>query len=86
MGVLVFLVFGLIVGFIARAIMPGRQNMGIVPTMLIGIVGSFIGGFLGNLIAGRPAFDLHSSGWIGSIIGALVVLALLGVAGRRVHV
>jgi uncharacterized membrane protein YeaQ/YmgE (transglycosylase-associated protein family) len=83
MSILVFLLFGLIVGLLARAVMPGRQSMGLIATMLVGIAGSFLGGFVGNLLAGRPIFDLHSGGFIGSIVGALVVLAVLGYAGRR---
>jgi uncharacterized membrane protein YeaQ/YmgE (transglycosylase-associated protein family) len=83
MSILMFLLFGLIVGFLARAIMPGRQGMGLVATALVGITGSFVGGIVGNLIAGAPILDLHASGFIGSILGALAVLFILGWAGRR---
>ncbi len=83
MSILMFILFGLIVGFLARAIMPGRQSMGFVATALVGIAGSFIGGIIGNAISGAPILDLHSSGFIGSIIGALIVLAIMGYAGRR---
>jgi uncharacterized membrane protein YeaQ/YmgE (transglycosylase-associated protein family) len=78
-----FVLFGLIVGFLARAIMPGRQSMGFLATALVGIAGSFVGGFLGNLLYGAPLLDLHSSGFIGSIVGALIVLAIMGWSGRR---
>ena len=54
MHLLLFLVFGFVVGLIARAVMPGTQSMGIVKTTLIGAGGSFIGGVLGNLISGDP--------------------------------
>jgi uncharacterized membrane protein YeaQ/YmgE (transglycosylase-associated protein family) len=83
MSILMFILFGLIVGFLARAVMPGRQSMGLVATALVGIVGSFIGGIVGNLIAGAPILDLHASGFIGSILGALAVLFIMGWAGRR---
>jgi uncharacterized membrane protein YeaQ/YmgE (transglycosylase-associated protein family) len=83
MGILVFIVFGLIVGLIARALMPGRQSMGLVMTALVGMGGSFIGGLLGNLISGRNVLDLTTAGFIGSIIGALLLLLALGAAGRR---
>ena len=83
MSIIVFVLFGLIVGFIARAIMPGRQSMGFLMTALVGIAGSFVGGILGNVISGYPILDLHSSGFIGSVIGALIVLAIMGYAGRR---
>lgn len=87
MSLLLFLVFGLVVGFLARALMPGRQSMGLVMTAVLGIVGSFVGGFLGNLISGRALLDMHASGIIGSLIGALIVLAIAGgVGSRRVSV
>jgi uncharacterized membrane protein YeaQ/YmgE (transglycosylase-associated protein family) len=82
MGILLFLVFGIIVGFLARAIMPGRQSMSILMTMVVGIVGSLLGGFVGSLISNNEATRIHPAGIIGSVIGALVVLALLGMRGR----
>jgi uncharacterized membrane protein YeaQ/YmgE (transglycosylase-associated protein family) len=78
MKILLFLVFGFVVGLIARAIMPGTQKLGIVKTTLIGAGGSFVGGLLGNLISGDGLGNVHSAGWIGSIIGAIVLLAILG--------
>ncbi len=68
---------------IARALLPGRDPIGIVGTILLGIVGSFVGGLLANLIF-EGNLDLQPSGWIGSIIGAIVVLLIWRrVAGRR---
>ena len=64
--------FGLIVGAIARLLMPGPQPIGIFGTMLLGVVGSYIGGFLGYMLSGGA--PLQYSGWIGSMIGALVLL------------
>jgi len=83
MSIIMFILFGLIVGFLARAIMPGRQSMGLIATALVGIVGSFVGGVVGNLIAGGPLLELHTAGFIGSVIGALLVLFVMGFAGRR---
>ncbi len=83
MSILMFILFGVIVGFLARAIMPGRQSMGLIATALVGIAGSFVGGIVGNAIAGAPILDLHASGFIGSLLGALAVLAVMGFAGRR---
>jgi uncharacterized membrane protein YeaQ/YmgE (transglycosylase-associated protein family) len=77
MSLLIFLVFGFVVGLIARAVMPGSQKMGFLRTTLIGVAGSFIGGLIGNIIAGH-GLRVHSAGWIGSIIGAVVLLAILG--------
>lgn len=83
MGLLAFILFGLIVGLVARALMPGRQSMGLLATTLIGVAGSFVGGLIGNVIYGGPIFELHSAGLIGSIIGALLVMFLVGMGSRR---
>lgn len=84
MGILLFIVFGFIVGLLARAIMPGTQKMGLVATSLLGIVGSFVGGFLGALVTQSRVTDLNTAGIIGSIVGALLLLFIMGrVGGRR---
>jgi uncharacterized membrane protein YeaQ/YmgE (transglycosylase-associated protein family) len=84
MGIIAWIVFGFIVGLIARAIVPGRQTMGLLATMLLGIVGSFVGGLLGSLFSSDGNLvDLRPSGLLWSIIGAMVVLLLVGFAGRR---
>jgi uncharacterized membrane protein YeaQ/YmgE (transglycosylase-associated protein family) len=78
MGIILFLVFGLVVGFIARAVMPGSQKMSLIATMLLGVVGSFIGGFIGALLTDSRVMDFNTAGIIGSIIGALIALAVAG--------
>jgi uncharacterized membrane protein YeaQ/YmgE (transglycosylase-associated protein family) len=75
-SVLLFLLFGFVVGLIARALMPGSQQLGIIKTTLLGAGGSFVGGVLGNLISGHPLGSIHTAGWIGSVLGALLLLAL----------
>ena len=81
-----WLLFGLIVGLVARAIFPGTQSMGLLGTAGLGIAGSFVGGILGNLFYGGPLMTAQASGWIGSIIGALIVIGALGAIGRRAPV
>ena len=83
MGLLAFILFGLIVGLVARALMPGRQSMGLVATTLLGVAGAFVGGIIGSVIYGGHIFDLHAAGLIGSIVGALLVMFLMGMGGRR---
>ncbi|MBF4577036.1 GlsB/YeaQ/YmgE family stress response membrane protein [Frondihabitans sp. VKM Ac-2883] len=76
-GLLITLiVVGLIAGFIARAVIPGRQSLGIVKTIILGIIGSFVGGFLGFLIFQHDPMDgfFQPAGLFGSIIGAIIVL------------
>jgi len=74
--VISMLVIGLVAGFLARAIVPGRDPMGIGATIVLGIVGSFLGGFLGYLLFGKDAGEgaLQPSGVIGAIIGAVIAL------------
>jgi uncharacterized membrane protein YeaQ/YmgE (transglycosylase-associated protein family) len=81
-GLIGFLIMGLIAGFIARWIMPGGQPMSWLQTMIVGVIGSFVGGTLAALIfAGN--LDLSAAGLIGSIIGALLVLWAMQQFGRR---
>ncbi|SDS46571.1 Uncharacterized membrane protein YeaQ/YmgE, transglycosylase-associated protein family [Friedmanniella luteola] len=79
------IIIGLIAGFIARAVVPGRQSLSILQTILLGIVGSFVGGFLGKLIFGRDSGEgfVQPSSWIGSIIGAIIVLVIYLAIKRR---
>jgi uncharacterized membrane protein YeaQ/YmgE (transglycosylase-associated protein family) len=83
MGLLLFVLFGLVVGFLARAILPGRQSMGLIMTAILGMVGSLLGGFLGSMVSGHDVMRVHSAGLIGSLIGALIVLALASMGRRR---
>lgn len=79
--ILGWILFGGIVGLIARAILPGRQSMGGVATIVLGVVGSFVGGMLGNaLFGGGRLFVIDSAGWIGSILGALLLLVVVSMA------
>lgn len=83
MGLCGWIVFGFFAGLVARALMPGTQKMGLIATTLLGVAGSFIGGFLANVIWGGPWFVFRASGFIGSVIGAVVLLFIAGVASRR---
>ncbi len=80
------LIIGLIAGALARLLVPGRQSMSIGMTLLIGIVGSFVGGFLGYLLFGADAGEgfFQPAGIIGSIIGAVIVLLIwIAMTNRR---
>jgi uncharacterized membrane protein YeaQ/YmgE (transglycosylase-associated protein family) len=67
---------GLIVGLVARFLVPGRQSMGLLLTMVLGIVGAVVGSFLYSLVQGAPTEPWH--GWIVSILGAVLVLWAYG--------
>lgn len=87
MGILWMIIIGLVAGAIAKLIMPGRDPGGIVMTILLGIAGSFVGGFLAGMLGmGGDRDGFSTSGLIGSIIGAVILLAIYRmIAGRRAH-
>ena len=79
--ILSWMLFGLIIGALARLLVPGRQPIGLLKTMLLGVAGSFAGGFIVFvLFGGRP---VQSVGWIGSVIGAVILLAIAQRYQRR---
>ena len=75
-GLCSWIILGFVAGLIGRAIMPGRQAMGFIATTLLGIAGSFMGGFLASVLFGHGWRVLHPSGFIGAIVGSVVLLAL----------
>lgn len=81
MGILGWILFGLVVGIVAKFLMPGRDPGGIIITIVLGIVGALVGGFLGQALnlyePGEPA------GFVGATLGAILVLWLYRVATRR---
>jgi len=81
--IVLLIVIGLIAGLLARLLVPGRDRMGILGTIVLGIVGSFVGGFIWNLVEYHRVAPskFHMVGIIGSILGAIVVLLLLRVLG-----
>jgi uncharacterized membrane protein YeaQ/YmgE (transglycosylase-associated protein family) len=83
MAIIGWIVFGFVVGVIARFILPGQQPMGIMLTTVLGVVGSFVGGYLGSLIHGGPMDASQPAGWIGSIVGAILLLVAFHFVRRR---
>ena len=83
MGILGWIVFGLVVGLLARAVMPGKQQMGLIMTTLLGMAGSVVGGFFTSLFTGHRATDTYGAGFIGSLLGALLLLWLVGSVFKR---
>ena len=80
MSIIGTLIIGLIVGLVARAVMPGRQSLGIILTMVLGIAGAFVASYGGQMLGlyqpGEPA------GFIGAVIGAVVLLVAWGAINR----
>jgi uncharacterized membrane protein YeaQ/YmgE (transglycosylase-associated protein family) len=76
--IVVLLIIGFVVGLVARALVPGRDPIGILGTIALGIVGSFVGGFIDSFVQ-YHTLSFHPSGIIWSIVGAIVLLVLLRV-------
>ncbi len=82
--IIVLTVFGLIAGALARLLVPGPDPIGIGGTIVLGVIGSFVGGFLGYLLLGKDLNEgaLQPSGLIGSVIGAVIALLIYRAAVR----
>ncbi len=84
MGFFAFLILGLIAGAIAKAILPGKQGGGIFITLLLGVVGAFLGGWLGGLLFNAPLQDFFSlQTWLLAIVGSIIVLLVYGMISKR---
>lgn len=81
MGIISMIIVGFIVGLIARAIMPGDQKMGIILTIVLGIVGALVAGYLGVAVGWYEAGE--GAGWIASIVGAIIVLFIYGLITKK---
>ena len=88
MGIIAFLVLGLLAGAIAKAIMPGEDPGGIIVTTVIGVVGALVGGFLAAAVFGAHPLDdfFDISTWVTAIFGSIILLAIYRVVtGNRGH-
>ncbi|HET7531862.1 MAG TPA: hypothetical protein VFJ83_01850 [Nocardioidaceae bacterium] len=81
-----FLVFGLVVGALARLIKPGKQNLSLVMTLLLGVAGSLIGGIIASLLGTGNIFELNIIGAIVAIVAAVLLIGVAeGTYGRKAH-
>jgi uncharacterized membrane protein YeaQ/YmgE (transglycosylase-associated protein family) len=86
MGIIAFIILGLLAGMIAKAIMPGDDPGGIIVTTIIGIAGALIGGFLAAALFGAHPLDkfFDLSTWVTAIVGSIILLAIYrAVVGNR---
>ena len=82
MTIIVWIFFGLVIGVIAKLMMPGRDPGGFFVTIVLGIAGSFVGGFIGRAV-GLYQAGQRTGGWILSVIGAIIILAVYRLLARR---
>lgn len=79
-----FIIAGLVIGALARLVKPGRQRIGLLATLLLGLVGSVIGGVIANLLGTGNIFELNVVGFIVAVISAVVLIGIVeGGASRR---
>ena len=83
MGIIAWIVFGFVVGLIARAVVPGKQSMGLVMTTLLGVAGSLIGGLVATALSGGAMGEMQGAGFLGSLVGAILLLVIAGMAMTR---
>lgn len=81
MAILLWILFGLVVGIIAKVLMPGKDPGGFIVTMLLGMAGALVGGFIGRAMGFYGPGQ--SAGWLMSILGAIILLALYRMLVRR---
>ena len=81
MGILAWILFGLVVGIIAKLLMPGRDPGGFIVTILLGIAGALLGGFIGRAMGFYG--ETEGAGWIISILGAILLLGIYRMMVRR---
>lgn len=81
MGIITMIIVGFIVGLLARAVMPGDQKLGIIMTIILGIVGAVVAGYLGQALGLYEPGE--GVGWIGSIVGAVIVLFIYGLIVKK---
>ncbi len=78
-----FIVAGLVIGALARLIKPGKQNLGLLPTLLLGLAGSVIGGLIANVLGTGGIFELNVLGFVVAVVAAVLLIGVAeGASGR----
>lgn len=82
LALILFLVMGLVVGLLARLVVPGRDPMGLIGTLVLGVVGSYVGGTLGSVVSGSE-LEVRPTTFFWSLVGAVIALLVLRLVRRR---
>jgi uncharacterized membrane protein YeaQ/YmgE (transglycosylase-associated protein family) len=84
MGIVGFLVFGLVVGALARLLKPGKQDLGLLGTLVLGVIGSLIGGVIASALGTGDIWELNILGAVVAIVAAVLLVGVVeGLMGRR---
>lgn len=78
-----FIVAGLVIGALARLLMPGRQNIGLITTLLLGLAGSVIGGLIANALGTGDIFELNVLGFVVAVVSAIVLISIVAGMSNR---
>lgn len=83
MGIAVWIVLGVVVGLLARGIVPGRERLNLAMTALLGVAGALLGGFVASLLTAHAVTEIRPSSLIASVVGAIAILLLAGAVFAR---
>ena len=83
MGIVAWIALGVVVGLLARVVVPGRERLNLTMTALLGVAGSLLGGFVTGLLTAHPVTELQLSTLVGSAVGAIAILVLAGAVFTR---
>lgn len=83
MGLVAWVLLGVVVGLLARAVVPGRERLNLSMTALLGVAGALLGGFVASLLTGHPVTELQLSTLVGSALGSIALLVLAGAVFTR---
>ena len=78
-----FIVAGLVIGALARLLMPGRQNIGLITTLLLGLAGSVIGGLIANALGTGDIFELNVLGFVVAVVSAIILISIVAGMSNR---
>jgi uncharacterized membrane protein YeaQ/YmgE (transglycosylase-associated protein family) len=83
MGIAAWIVLGVVVGLLARGVVPGRERLNLAMTALLGVAGSLLGGFVASLLTAHPVTEIRLSTLVASVVGAIALLLLAGAVFAR---
>lgn len=83
MGIIAWIALGVVIGLLARGVVPGRERLNLTMTALLGVAGALLGGFVAGLLTGHPVTELQLPTLVGSAVGAIAILVLAGAVFAR---